>query len=89
VAQELLGVFGAPLLATTLIPAGEREPLNDAQEIRLRYEHQLQAVVDAGACPGEPTTVVDLSAGVPAVARLGRGALARLGLQEAAYPEVD
>jgi tRNA threonylcarbamoyl adenosine modification protein (Sua5/YciO/YrdC/YwlC family) len=87
VAQELLGIFGAPLLATTLIPAGEREPLNDADEIRARYEHALQAVVDAGACPGEPTTVVDLSADVPVVARRGRGALARLGLQESASPD--
>ena len=61
VLQELLAVHGAPLLATTLIPAGETEPLNDAADIRERYESALAAVVDAGACPLEPTTVIDLT----------------------------
>ena len=31
-----LRMFGHPLLATTLIPPGETEPLNDAHEIRAR-----------------------------------------------------
>ena len=80
VTQDLLEIFGAPLLATTLIPPGERQPLNDAHEIRERFQKALQAVVDAGACPAEPTTVVDLSADAPVVARLGRGDPGRLGL---------
>ncbi len=78
--QALLEVFGQPLLATTLIPPGETEALNDAQEIRERYEKLLQAVLDAGACPLQPTTVVDLSGDEPAVVRQGRGELGRLGL---------
>ena len=80
VTQELLAIFGAPLLATTLIPPGEEQPMNDATEIRERFQKALQAVVDAGACPAEPTTVVDLSADEPVVARLGRGDPGRLGL---------
>ncbi|AKJ30527.1 L-threonylcarbamoyladenylate synthase [Caldimonas brevitalea] len=80
VAQELLAVLGQPLLATTLIPPGESEPLNDAQEIRERFERQIQAVVDAGACPMEPTTVIDLSGDEPTVVRHGRGRLEALGL---------
>lgn len=80
VTQQLLEVFGAPLLATTLIPPGEALPMNDAHEIRERFQKTLQAVVDAGACPAEPTTVVDLSGDEPLVARLGRGDPARLGL---------
>lgn len=82
--QALLELHGAPLLATTLIPAGESEPLNDAAEIRSRYEKALAAVVDAGACPHEPTTVVDLTpidqGDEPVVIREGRGSLAALGL---------
>jgi tRNA threonylcarbamoyl adenosine modification protein (Sua5/YciO/YrdC/YwlC family) len=84
VLSELLALHGAPLLATTLIPPGETEPLNDAQEIRARFEKQIAAVIDAGACPSEPTTVVDLTpvgeGGEPAVVRLGRGPLSILGL---------
>ena len=72
------------LLATTLIAPGETEPMNDAQEIRERFEKQIGAVIDAGACASEPTTVVDLTpmgAGdEPLLVRQGRGALAVLGL---------
>lgn len=82
--QELLALHGAPLLATTLIPPGEDEPMNDAQEIRERFERQVAAVVDAGACPLAPTTVVDLTpmgdGGEAVVLREGRGDLSVLGL---------
>jgi tRNA threonylcarbamoyl adenosine modification protein (Sua5/YciO/YrdC/YwlC family) len=80
VTQLLLAELGQPLLATTLIPPGEDEPLNDAQDIRQRFERQLQAVVDAGACPAAPTTVIDLSGDEAVVLRLGRGDPGRLGL---------
>jgi len=80
VTQELLALFGAPLLATTLIPPGQTEPLNDAEQIRERFQKLLQAVVDAGACPMQPTTVLDLSGEEPVLVRQGRGDLARLGL---------
>jgi len=82
--QCLLEIHGAPLLATTLIPRGQTEPLNDAQDIRDQLEHELAAVIDAGACPLAPTTVIDLTAmgqgGEPVVVRQGRGELAALGL---------
>ncbi|CAD5371719.1 Translation factor Sua5 [Rubrivivax sp. A210] len=80
VTQELLALFGEPLLATTLIPPGETEPLNDAAEIRDRFQKLVQAVVDAGACPLEPTTIIDFSGDEPQLIRQGRGPLARLGL---------
>jgi tRNA threonylcarbamoyl adenosine modification protein (Sua5/YciO/YrdC/YwlC family) len=79
-AQALLAEFGQPLLATTLIAPGESEPMNDAQEIRERWQHALQAVIDAGACPMQPTTVIDLSADEPVVVRAGRGDVRLLGL---------
>lgn len=82
--QCLLEIHGAPLLATTLIPRGQTEPLNDAQHIRDQLEHELAAVIDAGACPLEPTTVIDLTGmgdgGEPVVVRQGRGDIAMLGL---------
>jgi len=60
--QALLELHGAPLLATTLIPRGQTESLNDANDIRELMEHELAAVLDAGACHLEPTTVIDLTA---------------------------
>lgn len=80
VLQELLALHNGPLLATTLIASGETEPLNDAHDIRERYEHLIAGVIDAGACALEPTTVVDLSSGEAVVLRQGRGELAALGL---------
>jgi len=80
VLQELLALFGEPLLATTFIPPGETQPMNDAAEIRDRFQKVLQAVVDAGACPMEPTTVIDYSGDEPVLVRQGRGELSRLGL---------
>jgi tRNA threonylcarbamoyl adenosine modification protein (Sua5/YciO/YrdC/YwlC family) len=78
--QALLELHNGPLLATTLIPPGDSEPMNDAEDIRERFERQIAGVIDAGPCPLEPTTVVDLSDGTPVVVREGRGDLARLGL---------
>ena len=78
--QQLLALHNGPLLATTLIAQGETEPLNDAAEIRARFEHQIEAVIDAGACAQEPTTVVDLSGGEPVLLRQGRGDATALGL---------
>ena len=80
----LLDLHNAPLLATTLIAPGETEPMNDASEIRERFEKTLDGVIDAGACALEPTTVVDLTpmgtGGEPEVVREGRGPLQPLGL---------
>jgi len=82
VIQELLGLFGEPLLSTTLIPPGDSEPMNDAADVCERLDRQLQFVLDAGACPAQPTTVLDLSQGdEPVLVRQGRGDLARLGLK--------
>lgn len=78
--QALLELHGAPLLATTLILPGDSDPLNDAQEIRERLERQVAGVLDAGACPLEPTTVVDLSEGEVTLLRQGRGDAGVLGL---------
>jgi tRNA threonylcarbamoyl adenosine modification protein (Sua5/YciO/YrdC/YwlC family) len=80
VTQELLTLFGEPLLATTCIPPGETEPLNDPELIRESFGKALQAVVDAGACPMAPTTVIDYSGDEPLLVRQGRGELGRLGL---------
>ncbi len=80
VTQDLLALLGQPLLATTLIPPGESEPVNDPDDIAERYDKLLQVIVDAGACPMQPTTVVDMTQDEPELVRQGRGDLALLGL---------
>ncbi len=80
VTHALLQQLGQPLLATTLIAPGESEPMNDPHEIRDRFQKLIQAVVDAGACPMQPTTVIDLTDEVPVLVRRGRGDASLLGL---------
>jgi len=80
VTRALLDLLGQPLLATTLIAPGESEPMNNPVQIRERFQHSVDAIVDAGACPMQPTTVIDLGSEPPVVVRLGRGDPARLGL---------
>ena len=80
VTLALLEAADTPLLSTTLIPENEQEPLNDPELIRERYQHVLGAVIDAGACLLDPTTVIDLTGPVPQVIRRGRGDPAELGL---------
>ena len=73
VTQALLAELGEPLVSSTLILPGEEEPLTQGWEIKERLDHQLDAVVDAGECGKEPTTVVDLSADEPEILRRGAG----------------
>ena len=80
VTLDLLEAAASPLISTTLIPEGEDDPLNDAQQIFDRYNHELAAVIDGGACPLTPTTVIDLSGNDPVVVRRGGGNPSDLGL---------
>lgn len=84
VLQELLAMHGAPLLSTTLVDPGEHAPLNDPEQIRQRFQKVLDAVIGAGPCPDQPTTVVDLTpmdtGGDPVLVRRGRGDPAIVGL---------
>ena len=82
--HELLALHGAPLLATTLIDPQQHDALNEPEEIRRRFEKLLDAVIGAGPCPDQPTTVVDLTpmgtGGEPVLVRQGRGDASLLGL---------
>jgi len=80
VTQALLELMGQPLLATTLIMPGDEEALNDAHEIRERLQKLVAGVIDAGACPMQPTTVIDMTGEEPVVLRQGRGDAEKLGL---------
>jgi len=80
----ILEELGQPLLGSTLILPGETQPLNDPEEIREKLEKQLDLVIDGGACPCEPSTVIDLTGDEPVLVRPGRGSLAPFGLEETA-----
>ena len=80
VVQSLLEELDEPLLSSTLILPGDEFPLNDAEEIRERLEHQVELVMDAGSCGIDMTTVIDLTTDVPALVRQGKGDLEPFGI---------
>jgi tRNA threonylcarbamoyl adenosine modification protein (Sua5/YciO/YrdC/YwlC family) len=77
VVQALLAELGEPLLSSTLLMPGESEPMTDGWQVKEELDHWLDAVIDAGECGSEPTTVVDFSDGLPVVARVGAGDTSR------------
>ena len=69
----LLGDLGEPIMSSTLIMPDEQIPMNDANEIRDRLEHDVDLVIDGGPCDIQPTTVIDLVSGIPRILRYGKG----------------
>ena len=82
VTHALLTELNEPLLSSTLIMPGDENPLNDAEAIRNRLEHDVDLILDGGACGIEPTTVIDLSGPEPILVRKGKGDIADMGFTE-------
>lgn len=82
VTHALLTELDEPLLSSTLIMPGDENPLNDAEAIRNRLEHEVDLILDGGACGIEPTTVIDLSGPEPILVRKGKGDIADMGFVE-------
>lgn len=80
IARGLLEILGEPILSTTLFMPEIDIPLTDANEIRDYLEKSVDLIIDGGSCGFIPTTVIDLTQGVPQLIRLGNGTLAPLGL---------
>ncbi|WP_030488320.1 L-threonylcarbamoyladenylate synthase [Micromonospora chokoriensis] len=77
VTQALLAELAEPLVSSTLVLPGDDEPMTQGWEIKERLDHQVDAVLDAGECGMEPTTVIDLSGAEPEILRRGAGDASR------------
>ena len=75
--RALLRELGEPLVSSTLLLPDDQESMTDGWQIKEQLDHMIDAVVDAGDCGTEPTTVVDWSEGYPEVVRVGAGDPAR------------
>jgi tRNA threonylcarbamoyl adenosine modification protein (Sua5/YciO/YrdC/YwlC family) len=73
VTHQLLANLDAPLLSATLILPNEALPISEPDTILGNIGHQLDMIIDAGACTLEPTTVVDISGDEPVILRQGLG----------------
>ena len=82
VTHALLTELNEPLLSSTLMLPGDENPLNDAEAIRARLEHEVDLILDGGTCGIEPTTVIDLSGPEPILIRKGKGDIASIGFAD-------
>ena len=75
IVHSLLEALGQPIMSSTLIPAGSQEAMDDADQIRQRYEKEVDLVIDGGFCGTEPSTVISLIDSIPEVIRHGKGSV--------------
>jgi len=70
----LLAELGEPVMSCSLIlPDMDEMDIGDIDMIRERLEKEVDLIVDGGATPLLPTTVVDLTQGQPELVRVGGG----------------
>ncbi len=71
VLQAILDELGEPLMSSSLILEGHE--FYNAYDVDLVLGRSVDMVIDAGHCPPEPTTVIDLSGEGAVIAREGAG----------------
>lgn len=72
IAIAVVRALGRPVLVSSAATP-EGEVLIDPRDIKEQLGHGLELVVDGGYQLNEPSTVVDLTSGVPVVTREGKG----------------
>ncbi len=78
IVRSLLETLGQPIMSSTLILPETDLPLTDPYQIRVLLEHEVDLVIDGGFCEIEPSTVIDMTSGLPQVMRHGKGDLSWL-----------
>ncbi len=73
--QALLAALDEPLLSSSLILPDPHDDIIDSEDLYDEVYGQIDLFVDAGYCPLEPSTLLNLSGPQPEVLRLGRGVI--------------
>jgi len=80
---RLLRAFAGPLTAPSANLAGAAPP-KTAEDVMENMAHAIDAVLDGGPCPGNESTLLDLSAGPPRLLRAG--AISRRQIEDIVGP---
>lgn len=73
ITQMLLEELGEPMLTSTLVLPGDDMAMTDPLEMLDRLKHQVDLVIDGGACGSELTTIISFESGSLEVLREGKG----------------
>ena len=75
IVQSILDTIDEPILSSSLILPGTEDEIYDTEDLFDVVHGQVDLFVDAGYCPLEPTTLLDLTEGHPRVLRMGQGVI--------------
>lgn len=75
VVQALLETIDEPILSSSLILPDTEDEIYDVEDLYDAVHRDVDLFVDAGWCPMEPTTLLDLTGSEPQVLRLGQGVI--------------
>jgi tRNA threonylcarbamoyl adenosine modification protein (Sua5/YciO/YrdC/YwlC family) len=73
VVQAILQTIDEPILSCSLILPDLQDEIFDSEDLYDAVHQHVDLFVDAGYCPLEPTTLLDLTGDTPVVLRLGQG----------------
>lgn len=73
IVQAILDTIDEPILSSSLILPGMEDEILDTEDLFDAVHGQVDLFVDAGYCPLEPTTLLDLTQDQPRVLRMGQG----------------
>lgn len=73
VTRALLSALNEPMLSTSLVLPESEFTESDPDEIKLRLEKQVDLIIHGGYLGQQPTTIIDLTEGLPVVVREGAG----------------
>lgn len=76
IVRDMVELLGRPVISTSAT-LEDGTILNDPEEIERRYRGTIDIVISE-ECPGEPSSIVDLTGDEPIVIRRGRGDLSWL-----------
>lgn len=73
VVQAILQGMDEPILSSSLVVPGMDDDIFDTEDLYDKVHHDIDLFVDAGHCPMDPTTLLDLTGEAPLVLRSGKG----------------
>ena len=75
IVRSILDTIDEPILSSSLILPDMDDEIYDTEDLFDAVNGQVDLFVDAGYCPLEPTTLLDLTEGQPRVLRMGQGVI--------------
>ena len=75
IVQAILDTIDEPIFSSSLILPGMEDEIMDTEDLYDAVHREVDLFVDAGYCPLEPTTLLDLTDNTPRVLRQGQGVI--------------